>query len=333
MPTTGPEPACLAAARRWAGAPLETARLHLRPPAENDAPAIVTQAGEWAVARYTAFIPHPYAETDARAFLAQAGERRRTGREILFAVERRGEPGLIGMVGATLADDGRTAELGYWLGRAHWGQGFGPEAIRRLVRLLVGTLGLARVTAGVMAENVPSMRALEKAGFSRAGEAVGSCCQGRCAGQPTVTFALTAGDWRAAQARRPTVLVVAVALIDADGRVLLAQRPQGKSMAGLWEFPGGKVHAGETPEAALIRELDEELGLDIADSCLAPFTFASHAYEDFHLLMPLYVCRVWQGTPSAREGQTLKWVRPNDLRTYPMPPADEPLVAMLRDFL
>jgi 8-oxo-dGTP diphosphatase len=333
MPTTGPEPACLAAARRWAGAPLETARLHLRPPVEGDVPAILSLAGEWEVARLTAFIPHPYAEADAHRFLAGAALRRRTGREILFAIERRGEPGLIGMIGATLAEDGAGAELGYWLGRAHWGRGYGPEAIRRLARLLIGTLGLDRLTAGVMAENAPSMRALEKAGFARMGEGVGSCCQGRCAGQATVTFALTAESWRAAEAQRPTLLVVAVALIDADGRVLLAQRPAGKSMAGLWEFPGGKVHEGETPEAALIRELDEELGLDIAESCLAPFTFASHAYEDFHLLMPLYVCRVWKGTPSPREGQALKWVRPTDLRAYPMPPADEPLVAMLRDFL
>lgn len=129
------------------------------------------------------------------------------------------------------------------------------------------------------------------------------------------------------------VLVAAVALIDVDGRVLIAQRPEGKSMAGLWEFPGGKVHDRETPEAALIRELHEELAIDTQESCLAPFTFASHAYEDFHLLMPLYLCRRWHGTPRPLEGQTLKWVRPNALRDFPMPPADKPLIAMLRDFL
>jgi 8-oxo-dGTP diphosphatase len=129
------------------------------------------------------------------------------------------------------------------------------------------------------------------------------------------------------------VLVSAVALIDADGRVLLARRPEGKAMAGLWEFPGGKVHPGETPEAALVRELQEELGIDTAASCLAPLTFASHRYETFHLLMPLYACRVWRGTPTAREGQALAWVRPERFRDYPMPPADVPLVAMLRDLL
>jgi 8-oxo-dGTP diphosphatase len=131
----------------------------------------------------------------------------------------------------------------------------------------------------------------------------------------------------------PLVLVVAVALVDADGRVLLAQRPQGKAMAGLWEFPGGKVHEGEAPEAALIRELNEELGIDVTEACLAPLTFASHRYESFHLLMPLYVCRRWTGTPKAREGQNLAWVRPQKLAQYAMPPADKPLVAMLRDLL
>ncbi len=129
------------------------------------------------------------------------------------------------------------------------------------------------------------------------------------------------------------VLVAAMALVDADGRVLLARRPEGKAMAGLWEFPGGKVLPGETPEAALIRELKEELGLDITESCLAPFTFASHRYEDFHLLMPLFLCRVWGGTPVALEGQELKWVRPGEMKNLAMPPADTPLVAMLRDFL
>ncbi|MEQ9813582.1 MAG: 8-oxo-dGTP diphosphatase MutT [Azospirillaceae bacterium] len=132
---------------------------------------------------------------------------------------------------------------------------------------------------------------------------------------------------------KPTVLVAAVALIDADGRVLIARRPEGKAMAGLWEFPGGKVETGETPEAALIRELAEELAIDTAESCLAPFTFASHAYESFHLLMPLYLCRKWQGTPQALEHSELKWVRPVRLGDYAMPPADAPLVAMLRDWL
>lgn len=130
-----------------------------------------------------------------------------------------------------------------------------------------------------------------------------------------------------------TLLVSAVALIDADGRVLLAQRPEGKSLAGLWEFPGGKVEAGETPEAALIRELKEELDIETWQSCLAPLTFASHTYADFHLLMPLFACRRWQGTPVPQEGQRLAWVQARDLKDYPMPPADLPLIPILRDWL
>lgn len=130
-----------------------------------------------------------------------------------------------------------------------------------------------------------------------------------------------------------TVLVVAAALVDDEGRVLIAQRPQGKQLAGLWEFPGGKVEPGETPEIALIRELHEELKITVKQACLAPFVFASHTYDDFHLLMPLFLIRRWEGEPQKVEHEALKWVRPNDMRNYPMPPADAPLVAYLQDFL
>jgi 8-oxo-dGTP diphosphatase len=129
------------------------------------------------------------------------------------------------------------------------------------------------------------------------------------------------------------LIVVACALVDADGRVLLAQRPEGKSMAGLWEFPGGKLEVGERPEVALIRELSEELGILVKTECLAPLTFASHAYEAFHLIMPLYICRRWDGQVQPREGQALKWLRPRQMRDYPMPPADLPLIAHLEDMI
>jgi 8-oxo-dGTP diphosphatase len=128
-------------------------------------------------------------------------------------------------------------------------------------------------------------------------------------------------------------LVVAAALVDRDGRVLVTKRPEGKTMSGLWEFPGGKIERGELPEAALIRELKEELGIDVTENCLAPLSFASHSYDEFHLLMPLFVCRVWKGQVQARENQVLKWVRPKNLIDFPMPPADRPLIAILRDLL
>ena len=132
---------------------------------------------------------------------------------------------------------------------------------------------------------------------------------------------------------KPILLVSACALVDPDNRVLITQRPEGKALAGLWEFPGGKVEKGETPEETLIRELEEELGITTWQTCLAPVTFASHSYESFHLLMPLFVCRRWEGSPVAREGQGLKWVRPVNMRDYPMPPADIPLIPVLRDWL
>jgi 8-oxo-dGTP diphosphatase len=133
------------------------------------------------------------------------------------------------------------------------------------------------------------------------------------------------------EAARSVLLVVACALIDSDGRILLAQRPEGKSLAGLWEFPGGKVEAGETPEETLVRELHEELGITTKIACLAPLSFASHSYEKFHLLMPLYVCRRYEGIPHGKEGQAIKWVKPQALRDYPMPPADQPLIPVLQD--
>ncbi|MCB2100515.1 MAG: NUDIX domain-containing protein [Rhodobacterales bacterium] len=184
-----------------------------------------------------------------------------------------------------------------------------------------------------MAENAASIRVQEKAGF----RVVGARREEQTArGEPVdlEVRALTEGDYRALLAERLRILLVAaVALVDADGRVLLAKRPEGKPMAGLWEFPGGKVHAGETPERALVRELREELGIDITDSCLAPFTFASYTYPEFHLMMPLYVCRQWKGTVTPMEGQILNWVKPARMHRLPMPPADVPLVAMLRDLL
>jgi 8-oxo-dGTP diphosphatase len=158
-------------------------------------------------------------------------------------------------------------------------------------------------------------------------------CRGGATMLPSSSQAkLTTGKMRERQ-RHQIVLVAACALVDADHRVLLTRRPEGKPMAGLWEFPGGKVRKGETPEACVIRELEEELGLDTAENCLAPLTFASHAYPDFHLLMPVFVCRVWHGFPQAREGQAIRWFRPGDMAGLPMPPADLPLVAFLRDYL
>jgi len=329
MPITGPDRGCLQAAGLWSGTPRETPRLRLRPLADGDRSQLVALAGDADVAKMTAFIPHPYGDRDAGDFLAKAAIEEQARKARVFAIERRHEPGLIGCIAFAL--HGASAEVSYFIGKPHWRQGFGGEALTAMVDYVLADRTIAEVTAQVMEENRASARLLEKVGFDFRGAGAG--CGGRCSGRPIRLYALSREKWAARQAAKPTVLVVAVALVDADGRVLIAKRPEGKTMAGLWEFPGGKVKPGELPEPAVVRELKEELAVDITESCLAPLTFASHVYDDFHLLMPLYVCRVWKGTPTPREGQEVKWVRPLNLASYPMPPADAPLMAMLRDLL
>jgi 8-oxo-dGTP diphosphatase len=323
---------------------LLTERLRLRPLADADALPLHRLINDWEVARNLGPVPFPYGREALGEWIAKSGADRAADRAFHFCITGREEEHPLGVIGLTRegADTGR---FGYWVGRRYWGHGVASEAVARLVSWAFGTLGLDRLIAYVADDNAASMRVLEKQGFRFTHEAEHDFAS-RGGAFPVRWFALTRADRMAASGHgkpasatlplgddRPLLLVSAVAMIDSDGRVLLARRPEGKALAGLWEFPGGKVRAGETPEAALIRELAEELGVDVSASCLAPFAFASHAYEKFHLLMPLYLCRRWQGTPEPREGQTLAWVRPQKLAEYPMPPADRPLVAMLRDWL
>lgn len=315
----------------WAGHPLLTARLRLRPLAAADAEALAALLDDWEVVRLTAAIPHPYTVEDAKAFITQQELRRIEGKGVALAMERTTDRVLIGVIGFGIERNGEP-ELGYWLGKAFWGQEYAAEALRRLVRHLFDTLDVHRVWASFHPDNAASKRVLEKVGLNYYG--VDTCAM-PARGQSVIApvFALKKGEWQMLRATRPMLLVAAAALVDHDGRVLMASRPTGKDMAGLWEFPGGKVHDGETPEIALVRELEEELGIDVTESCLAPVAFASHDYDTFHLLMPLYVVRVWKGNPSAREGQELRWVRAPRLADLPMPPADIPLVAQLREWV
>jgi 8-oxo-dGTP diphosphatase len=333
------------AARRQGAqfAPLQSERLALRRLTMADADTIARLVDDWDIIKNLSDAPYPYPHGLAQRWIqsTQRGIDERQDFALAIAPKNMDQP-----IGAVLLRqsqaeppviDGEaqpsmnSAEIGYWIGRAYWGQGFAPEAVARVVRFGFDELGLDRIWGAVLVDNVASCRVLERSGFSRLGEAEYDF-PARGGMRRVYLYAL---DCRTLASRRPakTVLVSAVALVDADGRVLLARRPAGKPMAGLWEFPGGKVKPDETPERALIRELAEELGIDVAESCLAPFTFASHHYLDFDLVMPLYVCRVWKGNPTPREGQKLAWVEPNRLADYPMPPADKPLVAMLRDFL
>jgi 8-oxo-dGTP diphosphatase len=335
--------------------PLRTERLALRPLRAEDAAELHRLVNDWEVAKTLARVPFPYPRALADEWIAQTRARIAEGRAwhlAITGVEGAGTPAerevLVGCVGLTLDPARREAELGYWVARRYWGHGVAQEAAGRLSRWALAHLGIERLVASALEENARSQSVLRRIGFRETG--VGTrdfLSRGR--DLPVVLFEMDRTDLpeqaappAAAPAAAPAaeapggrrmVLVSAGALIDADGRVLLARRPEGKPLAGLWEFPGGKVHPGETPEAALIRELREELGIDVAESCLAPFAFASHGYETFHLLMPLYLCRRWSGAVVAQEGQALAWVRPQKLGDYPMPPADKPLVALLRDFL
>ncbi|MBF0332822.1 MAG: GNAT family N-acetyltransferase [Alphaproteobacteria bacterium] len=332
MAPTEPDNGCFSLGEGWRGEPLTTQRLRLRLPEPKDAPEIARLAGAAEVATMTASIPHPYPPEAALAAIGLAQRRAAAGEEYRLVIERLADGAMVGMAGFTLEANGR-GMLGYFVGREHWGRGYATEAARRLLRLAFGPARRESLQACVIQGNDASVRVLDKLGFAFSHEATAHLPARGAAPIPVVDFTLAALDWRARHAARPMVLVAAAALVDADGRVLIARRPEGRPMAGLWEFPGGKVHPGETPEQALIRELDEELGIDVRDSCLAPLAFASHDYDDFHLLMPLYVCRTWRGDPTPREGQRLAWVRANRLAQNPMPPADLPLAAILRDWL
>ncbi|MSO70443.1 MAG: GNAT family N-acetyltransferase [Alphaproteobacteria bacterium] len=316
------------------GDSLETLRLILRPLEPVDTVSIAPLMADPAVATRTARIPYPSTPADAERWVASVIAEGKSGGVLTRAIQRRADGALLGVSGLIIERAKRQAELVYWLGRPYWGHGFATEAVARLIRFGFEERALERITAGAFTDNAASIRVLHKLGFVPTG-AQDPTAPARGRHVPAEGFVLTRASWLARNAK-PLLLVAAAALIDADNRVLLARRPPGKSMAGLWEFPGGKLHPGETPEVALVRELFEELAVETRTTCLAPFACASHAYPEFHLLMPLFLCRRWSGRPSAREGQDLAWVKVENLARaseYPMPPADLPLAAALRDIL
>ena len=320
--------------------PLTTERLVLRPLAPGDAEALHRLVNDWEVTRNLAVVPFPYPRQLADDWILSTHRSLADGSGYQLAITgREGEQEiLVGVVGLRIDAPARIGRLGYWVGRRFWGHGVATEAAGRLARWALANLDLDHLAAGVIADNAASAAVLRRIGFRQTGEGTEPFLA-RGGEHPVLRFEANRDDIFGhggpvpEDGALPLLLVAACALIDADGRVLLARRPEGKRMAGLWEFPGGKLHPGETPEAALIRELREELGIDVTVACLAPFAFASHAYERFHLLMPLYLCRRWKGRPVPREQQTLAWVRPEKLAEYPMPPADKPLIPLLRDFL
>jgi 8-oxo-dGTP diphosphatase len=322
--------------------PLATERLILRPLIPEDAEALHRLVNDWEVTRNLSVVPFPYPRELADEWILSTRRSLAEGRGYQLAITgREGEHEiLVGVVGLRIDAQARCGRLGYWVGRRFWGHGVASEAAGRLASWALANLDLDRLEAGVITDNPASAAVLRRIGFRQTGEGTDKFLA-RGSEHSVWRFEATRDDIfgetepakQAEDGGKPLLLVAACALIDSDGRVLLARRPEGKKMAGLWEFPGGKLHPGETPEAALIRELKEELGIDVSTACLAPFAFASHEYERFHLLMPLYLCRRWKGVPAPHENQTLAWVRPHKLADYPMPPADKPLIPLLRDFL
>ncbi len=318
-------------------APLVTERLILRPFVAEDARGLQRLLSEWDIVRNLEAVPYPYQASDAVSWIEGSAAGLRQGSAYHLAITLAETGALIGGVGLRPDQASGAGQLGYWIGRRHWGRGYATEAARRLAHWGLAHLDLACLRARVAADNPASAAVLGRIGFRPDG--VGQELFLARGAKAEVTHHVATRDdlfgdaFPPVAGACPIVLVAACALIDADGRVLLARRPEGKKLAGLWEFPGGKLDAGETPEVALIRELREELGIDVAAACLAPFAFASHGYPTFHLLMPLYLCRRWSGVPRGREGQELAWVRPAALHRYPMPEADLPLVPLLRDFL
>ena len=320
--------------------PLRTQRLGLRPLVPGDAEAMHRLVNDWEVVRMLSRLPFPYPRALMDEWIVSTAAQMAAGQAFHLAVtgEELGREMLVGCIGLRLDVAPRTGQLGYWVGRRFWGHGVASEAAARVASWALAHLPIDRLVAKVAVDNPASGAVLRRAGFREVGTGTEEFLA-RGGAHPVLVFEAGRDDifgTETASAEgeaKKLVLVAACALIDTDTRVLLARRPEGKKMAGLWEFPGGKVNPGETPEAALIRELREELGIDVAAACLAPFAFASHAYDTFHLLMPLYLCRRWEGFVQPLEGQALAWVRPGRLSEYEMPAADKPLVPLLRDFL
>jgi mutator mutT protein len=311
----------------------------LRPIEAGDAARLHQLINDWEICRLLPEAPFPYPADLARDWITAAIADREAGIAYQFAITDDAGT-MIGCAGLRLDKSGTAASLGYWVARRAWGRGHGRQAVLLMLRWGFAELAIDRVVATVADDNAASLAVLRRAGFTETGTGHEKFISRPGIRQAVRHFEITREVLAFREpvdsmneGPRPLLLVVACALIDRSGKILLARRPAGKKLAGLWEFPGGKLAPGETPEAALVRELDEELGIAVKTADVAPFAFASHAYESFHLMMPLYLCRRWVGVPSSREGQALAWVDPARLEEYPMPPADRPLIPLLRDFL
>ena len=296
--------------------PLATDRLTLRPLEEKDAEFMATLANDQRVAERLKRLPHPYTLQDAHKFITFTQNEIQKGSSISLAIIRRADQTFMGVIALK-------EELGFWLGQAFWGQGYGKEAVKAFVQFAFFALQQKSMKTSALVDNSPSRRIFEGLGFSQTGTKEMTSL-GYRGTKPVINYVLSRTDYieRYNAVKRPLLWVVAAALINERGKLLLAERPPGKSLAGIWELPGGKIEEGETPEQALIRELKEELHISVEEEDLNSLCFASYRYDSFHMVLPIYLCRRWEGPLHGAEGQKLAWVTYDQLIHYPLPSAD-----------
>lgn len=311
---------------------------------KKDIKSIHNHINNWNIAKMLSNVPFPYSNELLEKWIKSIIQQIDAGKSYHFSIINPTDDSetIMGCIGLTLNTAQQSAEIGYWIGQEYWGKGIATKAMQRLTNWALAHLNINYIQATAADDNPASIAVLKKCGFKLFGQGKEKFLA-RTTEQPVSYFLLQREDicptkkkpvfMPSSPEQKKILLVVAAALIDVDGRLLLARRPEGKSMAGMWEFPGGKIEPGETPEAALIRELKEEINIDISASCLAPFTFTSHEYSNFHLLMPLYVCHQWRNTPTPQENQQLAWVHAEELDKYLVMEADRPFIPLLKDLL
>ncbi|MBX9786173.1 MAG: GNAT family N-acetyltransferase [Alphaproteobacteria bacterium] len=307
--------------------PIATERLTLRPLRAEDAVLIQHLLNDKEIAERLRRVPHPYTLQDAETFVAFAQRSMAEGKCVILAIIRRSDQQFMGVISSE-------GELGFWLGKPYWGQGYGTEATGALIHFCFHVLKQKKLKASALKTNIASRHILEKLEFREIGtkEASSKAFEGM---REVACYAISYHDFitRYHALERPLVWVVAAILINEKGEMLVSERPQGKALPGVWELPGGKMELGETPEISLIRELQEELGIQVLEEDLEPLTFASYRYDTFHMIMPLYLCHKWEGIPHGVEGQNLAWVTYSDLASMPLPAADILPVHRLADVL
>lgn len=323
--------------------PLKIDHYTLRLIQADDLNAIHPAINDWNVVRMLSQVPFPYPKPLLEKWIDSVIQEIKTGTSYHFSILDDETQQIIGCIGLRIDSKDQLGKIGYWVAHKYWGKKIASKALQRISTWALANLNINYIRATAADDNLASIAVLKKCGYQPFGQGKEKFLA-RAAEQPVSYFLLQREDicpgkspvalsTSSPSTPKKILLVVAGALIDVDGRLLLARRPEGKSMAGMWEFPGGKIEPGETPEAALVRELKEEINVDVSQSCLAPFTFASFEYADFHLLMPLYVCHKWKNLPEPKENQQLAWVTADELDNYLVMEADKPFIPLLKDLL